>query len=465
MKDTELKAQKITDSLIEFYSSLEKGNRNNAIQNVEERLQLRFKDIHSKKEAIELVKYWISNEEKVKENWDVAFLLTQYKVENGLENRMQDLAQKVLGLDTSDKQVLYQVFGELSIRYSSFEVRKRLLRYYRKAYGTRTFFKKDNQTITVDNVLETIDVYNYFILLKQDMAHLEDKYRIPIAHAKNKSELEKAWEAYLRYLSITFYILLLTEKWDKLLLIIENLTGVSFDEENAKLVAEEIGMSSEILEDNTTSAKVLLYLSMVAKAYENQIDVKKVNILLALFRGHSWFEKYHEAEEENLLKKLSNKEAQKLDYLKIFFQSEIVDYLNLYYADAKKYELTCLFNAANRRKSSKEATRQRIAGSQKRSEFLTLQKKHTKNMGKKFHNLLTETGKKGKKSSITELSKQYKISRQAIYNQLYAHYLEIYKKEKNKKDNQNLNEEELFNLVCEKYKIKPKLLINSLEKK
>ncbi|MGF2160447.1 hypothetical protein ACQUE0_12100, partial [Enterococcus avium] len=204
MDELKSKAEKITNELINFYSAVEMNGRivnlNNTIQTVEERVNLRFKDITEKNEAIELVKLWISDEESTQKNWDVAFLLSRNQVEDTFI--IQELAYRYLGLNTEDKNELYEIFGLLPIRYADYEVRKRLLRYYRKAYTTRTFFKKNIQTIKVDNVQEDVSKENYFLLLRQDLQHLEDKFRVAVAHSEGK-ELDKAWKNYQNYLSIT----------------------------------------------------------------------------------------------------------------------------------------------------------------------------------------------------------------------------------------------------------------------
>ena len=76
MEDLNLKAKEITTNLKSV-----SPRTVNTIQTVVDQLEYRFKDIFDEEEALNLVKIWISNEQLVKENWDVAFLLSNYKME------------------------------------------------------------------------------------------------------------------------------------------------------------------------------------------------------------------------------------------------------------------------------------------------------------------------------------------------------------------------------------------------
>lgn len=172
------------------------------------------------------------------ENWDVAFLLSRYKT---AEESKQ--AKKYLGIDTLNKEILYKKIGLLNMRYANYEVRKRVLRYYRKTFGTKQFYKGESTNVRIDNLTREIPNYEYLLMLLQDLKNLEDKYRIPMAHAKNEKQLEKAWENYGKYLVFTFYIMLLIEDIDnkgyRMMTILNNLSKVPIDEKEIENIYED----------------------------------------------------------------------------------------------------------------------------------------------------------------------------------------------------------------------------------
>ena len=457
MDELMVKAEKITNELINFYSAVEMNGRtvnlNNTIQTVEERVNLRFKDITDKNEAIELVKLWISDEESTQKNWDVAFLLSRNQVEDTFI--IQELAYRYLGLNTEDNYELYEIFGLLPVRYADYEVRKRLLRYYRKAYTTRTFFKKNIQTIKVDNVQEDISKENYFLLLRQDLQHLEDKFRVAVAHSEGK-ELDKAWKNYQNYLSITYYVLLCSETEKRLLSILENISGVPYN----SLVMEEFGKKiKEInlgLYQKYSVTDYNLYLFYVVQILSNLDSEKNKYVLSAIRQASMWMEEFESIEKK--LYRLSNKQAKEIECLNIFFPDVITGLLRLDEADAKRYELTVLFRESLQNSSSKSTKKRRAEGIKKRNLFLTSKKNATKNAGKKIYQKLL------KGCSIKKIAEELNISRETAYKQLYAYYFKLWTQEVNKKENNHLNEIELKKLVCEKYKIKENHLSKSIKK-
>ena len=457
MDELKMKAEKITSELINFYSAVEIDGRilnlNNAIQTVEERINLRFKDVSDEQEAIELVKLWIRDEDSTKRNWDVAFLLSRYQVEDTFI--IQELAYKYLGLNTENKNELYEIFGLLPVRYADYELRKRLLRYYRKAYSTRTFFKKGIQTIKVDNIQEEITKENYFLLLRQDLQHLEDKFRVGIAHEEDEKKLDKAWKNYQKLLSITYYVLLWTETEKRLLSILENISGVPYN----RLVMEEFGeklkeLNFELYQKHSVS-EYQLYYFYVIQILLNLDDKKSECVLSAIKQADKWMEEYDLIEKK--LKSFSNKEAEEIECLNIFFPKKMVSLLKTTEADGKRYELTLLYKDSLMKKASKSTKLRRNDGVKKRTEFLKSNKESTKNAGKKIYDKLQ------KGISIKKISEELGISRETAYKRLYAYHHKIYTQEKKKKENIHLNVDELQKLVCEKYQIKENHLLKAIE--
>ncbi|MBL1228018.1 hypothetical protein IW492_02080 [Enterococcus sp. BWB1-3] len=458
MDELKIKAEKITNELIKFCSAVEVNGRilnlNNAIQTVEQRIELRFEGLEDKQEAIELVKIWISDEESVQKNWDVAFLLSRYQVEDTYT--IQNLSMRYLGLDTSDKNKLYDIFGLLSMRYVDYEVRKRLLRFYRKAYSTRTFFKKSNQTIKVDNVQEEITKEGYLLLLNQDLQHLEDKFRVPIAHKEGK-ELEQAWKKYQTYLSITYYIVLWREQEEKRLIpILENVSGIPYNPMIVEEFGEKLKEVNLVLYQNHFVSDYQLYLFYVTTVLESSENSKDKTILNAIKQAGKWMLEYEVI--ENKLSSLSNKEAQRIDCLTVFFPNLISKFLGLKEADGKRYELTVLYKESLVKSSSKSTKQRRTDGVKKRSEFLNSKKASTKNSGDKIYQKLL------KGYSIAKVSKEFQISRETAYKHLYAYYFKIFSQERKKKENTHLNEKELLEIVCEKYKFKENHLLNAIKR-
>ena len=457
MDELKVKAEKITDTLTNFYSSVEIDGRilnlNNAIQTVEERINLRFENVTDEQEAIELVKQWISNEESTKRNWDVAFLLSRNQVEDTFE--IQEMAEKYLGLDTSDKNRLYKIFGLLSVRYSDYEVRRRLLRYYRKAYSTRTFFKKNVQTIKVDNFQEKITKENYFLLLRQDLQHLEDKFRVGIAHEKDEKKLDKAWMNYQKYLSITYYVLLWTETEKRLLSILESISGIPYEHSEIERIGEHLRNTDYELLKKYSASEYPLYLSQVIATLSESDDVKDNHVLLAIRQASRWMVEYESIEKN--LKSISNEQAKEIECLSIFFPNAVSNFLRLNEVAGKRYELTLLYKDSLSKKVSKSTKLRRNDGVKKRTEFLKSKKESTKNAGQKIYDKLQ------KGNSIKKVAKEFGISRETAYKRLYAYCHKIYTQEKKEKENIHLTVDELQKLVCEKYQIKENHLLKAIE--
>ncbi|ALS38479.1 DNA-binding CsgD family transcriptional regulator [Enterococcus rotai] len=458
MDKLNVRAKQITADLIKICSKVEFDekvvNLNNAIQILEARIELRFEEIEDEQEAIELVKIWINSEKSVQENWDVAFLLSRYRVED--TSIMQELAYKYLGLDTSDKNLLYEIFGLIPIRYADYEVRRRLLRYYRKAYTTRTFFKKDSQTIKVDNVQEEVTKTEYLLLLRQDLQHLEDKFRVPLAHQVDEKEIDKVWEGYLNYLSITYYVLLMTETEERLLIILENLSGIPYNSLGMEEFGKQLKEFNHELYQKYSVTAYHLYLFYVIQLLSKFDSNKNYYILSAINQANQWMEEYELI--ENKLSHLSNKQAKELDCLTIFFPEKVANFLKLKEVDSKRYELTVLFKAALSKSSSSSTKLRRAVGVLKRNEHLKSKKESTKNAGEKIHKELL------KGNSIKGIADKLGIKRETVYKRLYAYYYKIYAKEEKKVENIHLNQDEIQKLLCETHQIRMNHLTGAIKR-
>ena len=142
---------------------------------------------------------------------------------------------------------------------------------------------------------------------------------------------------------------------------------------------------------------------------------------------------------EKKLKSLSNEQAKGIGCLSIFFPNIMSNFLRLNEADGKRYELTLLYKDSLAKKSSKSTRLRRNDGVKKRTEFLKSKKESTKNKGQKIYDKIQ------KGNSIKKVSEEFEISRETAYKRLYAYYHKLYTKEKNKKENINLNVDELQN--------------------
>ncbi|MBO0421456.1 hypothetical protein [Enterococcus plantarum] len=460
MENIKLKADRITSFINATYKNAiingKKINLSNTLAYLEDRIDLRFKDVKTSQEAIELVKIWTSSEKLIKENWDVAFLLSSYQVEDTY--RLQKKAAQYLEIDISDKEKLYQIVGLLNIRYANYEVRRRLLRYYRKAFGSRTFFRKDTLSLKIDNCYEEVMVRDYFYQLRNDLMNLEDKYRVAIAHAKNDLKKERAWKKYGKYLSLTFFILLLTDDIDKkeyrMISILSNLSGISYDNDFINKLRESV------LEAGREINRYTIFYKVVIKSLSLKQSIKNQVISEAIKKGTQWRTEYVSKYRE--YSKLTNKEAKEQECLIIFFPVKIVEYLQLSELDAKRYELTVLYKAALNRESSNTTKNRRIDGIKKRIDYLSSVKSKTKNEGEKLHKKIISANEKGEKLTISKLSAINKISRETVYKKLYAYYYRCYAREKRK--NSNWDENELLTYVSELYNIDNELLLKSIVK-
>lgn len=450
MEDLQIKARKITANLKNTFPKFI-----NTIQTVTLQLENRFQGITDKEEALNLVKIWISSEQMIKENWDVAFLLSNYKMEK--RDTLRDFAKNILSVNTEDKEEMYQIFGMIQMRNVDYEVRTRLLKYYRKAYGTKTFFKKVVQTINVDNVQERITRNEYFLLIHQDLQRLEEKYRVPIANAKNEEELKNAWANYQKYLSLTFYFLTLT-KDDDMVPILENVSGIPFRNEIIEVVENELNLTKLELFEKYELTEYHYFFYYVIKIFENADDkdsLKFKSTVAGLNQANDWLGQFMEIEEN--IPKLSNKEAEEIECLNIFFPKKIADYLDLKEIDGKRHELTVLYKSAVNKKVTNSTTNRRTNGVKNRAEYLRSVKQSTRNKGLEIHKDLV------KGNSIIEISQKFGLSKPAVYKQLYAYYYyRLYNTRENRK--LNLSEEELQKLVCTKHNINAKHLQSAIKK-
>lgn len=460
MKNIKLKSLKITSFINTTYKNAvingKKTNLTNTLAYLEDRIDLRFKDVKTSQEAIELVKIWTSTEKLIKENWDVAFLLSNYQVEDTY--RLQERAIKYLNIDTTNKGYLFESIGVLNVRYANYEVRRRLLRYYRKAFGSRTFFKKDSLNLKIDNSYEEVMVRDYFYQLRNDLMNLEDKYRVAIAHAKNDREKERAWKKYGKYLSITYFVLLLTDDIDKkeyrMISVLSNLSGAPYDGDFINSLRESV------LELGREVNRYTIFYKVAIRFLELKKNLKNQTILKAIEQGTRWRTEYVENHKE--YSRLANKLAKQHDCLIIFFPDKIAEYLQLNEIEAKKYELTVLYKASLQQKSSNTTKNRRIDGVKKRKDYLSSVKSKTKNEGEKLHKKIISANAKGEQVTISKLSAINKISRETVYKKLYAYYYRCYAREKRK--NSNWDENELLTYVCELYNIDNELLLKSIVK-
>lgn len=457
MKNLNKKAKYITDEVNEYFKSVTINGKNknlsNNLETITERINKRFSTLKSNDEAIELVKIWTSSEQLMMENWDVAFLLSRY--ETAEESK---LAKEYLGIDTLDKENLYEKIGLLNMRYANYEVRKRVLRYYRKAFGTKQFYKGDYTNVRIDNLNRKIPNHEYLLMLLHDLKNLEDKYRIPIAHAKNEKQLEGAWKDYGDYLLISYYSLLLTHDIAKeeyrMMMILSNLSNVPIDKKAINCIYEN--KISKKIDAN----KYLIFFEIVVDCLDEKNSLESRTISKAIKRARLLIT-FFELEYKKLLA-LTKKDACKMPFLWIFFQEQLSIFLDLKEVDAKKYELTALYKASISNGSSKSTKNRRIDGVKKRSVHLRTVKDRTIKDGQKLHEKFLEKKSKVEKYSFTQLCKDYAISRETGYKRLYSYYYSVYKKAENK--NKGLSEKGIVNKVCTDENIKEKDMVKAINK-
>lgn len=174
-------------------------------------------------EATELTKIWLQHPNQ---NIDVALMVSDY---NGVgeDQPLRTFFRDTFGWNLSDKDDLFERFGEVPIRQAIFVMREQNLIYQRNLVNKLDLSEKNSSNRYFRNFTNFIDRPEYGNILLADLSSLEPKFREALGSGNLSDE-----ERYKYFLKLSYSALLLADSFDGRKTILPLFKHLFFDNVN-----------------------------------------------------------------------------------------------------------------------------------------------------------------------------------------------------------------------------------------